>query len=60
MIDYFNQHPQIFMVEDEVHFFSENLIIKILNIMKLFKEKNYKNKKFIMKKHHHIVLYYFQ
>ena len=53
MIDYFNQHPQIFMVEDEVHFFSEKKNFNNKNIEyyeNYLNKKNYKNKKFIGEK----------
>ena len=57
MIDYFNQHPQIFMVDDEVHFFSEKKFFNIKNKNKNIKfyeeylnKKNYKNKRFVGEK----------
>ena len=51
MINYFNQHPQIFLYEDEIHFFDSYQYLKGKEYYEnIFKKKMPKNKKFIGEK----------
>ena len=60
MINYFNQHPQIFLYEDEIHFFDSYQYLKGKEYYEnIFKKKMPKNKNSLEKKHHHIVLFHY-